>query len=229
MSRKSKYTIKQKTRACEDYISGNKSATQIAHELGMKKTGCRLILVWVKKYSNLGTNAFIELNKNSSYTKEFKLMVVNEYLNYQGSIEILANKYNIKALSTVQSWIMKYNRQEELDDYLPKLEVYKVKSRKTTLEERIEIVNWCKEHDNDYKEASIIFNCSYAQIYSWVRKYNQDGEDGLIDRRGHNKCEEDLTSEEILKKENDKLTRKNIELERQIELLKKLNAFEWKD
>ena len=35
MGRKAKYTVEQRVKACEEYLSGEKSATQIAIELEM--------------------------------------------------------------------------------------------------------------------------------------------------------------------------------------------------
>lgn len=226
MSRKAKYTLEQKIQACEDYISGNKSAIQIANQLGMSSSGNVYILEWIRMYRENGYEGFLSSHRNSHYTKEFKCMVVQEYVSGLGSTRDLAIKYKIKSSSTVKNWISKYNRQEELQDYKPALEVYTMKTRKTTKEERIEIVKWCLDHNNDYKKTSQEFKCSYAQIYQWVNKYKKDGEEGLSDRRGQRKAEEMLTSEEKLRKENDRLNRRNEELEREIELLKKLNAFE---
>ncbi|GAA6428550.1 helix-turn-helix domain-containing protein [Dielma fastidiosa] len=51
----------------------------------------------------------------------------------------------------------------------------KDRSRKTTYEERIEIVNYCLEHDKNYKDAAELFNVSYTQVYQWVNKYKEDG------------------------------------------------------
>ena len=229
MSRKAKYTLEQKVQACEDYISGNKSAIQIAKELDMPSSGKRYILGLVRIYRENGYEAFLSNNHNSHYTKEFKLMVVQEYALGLGSITDLAIKYKIKSDSTVTNWISKYNRQEELQDYKPAPEVYTMKTRKTTKEERIKIVKWCLDHNNDYKKTSDEFKCSYAQVYQWANKYKNDGEDGLSDRRGQRKAEEKLTGEEKLRKENVRLNRRNEELEREIELLKKLNAFDWED
>ena len=50
MGRKAKYTKEQKVQACEDYLSGRKSAEQIKIELNMGKCGARLVLEWVKSY-----------------------------------------------------------------------------------------------------------------------------------------------------------------------------------
>ncbi|MGB4985450.1 MAG: transposase [Erysipelotrichaceae bacterium] len=229
MPRKSKYTKEQKIKACKKYLSGNKSPRAIARELNMTKNGFRLVMRWSKKFQSIGAKAFITSNQNTKYSNKFKLMVVNEYINCGESLEILANKYHIKSSTTILEWFSKYNRHKELEDYLSKPEVYKMDKSKTTLEERIKIVNWCREHNNNYKEVASMFNCSYAQVYNWVKKYNLDGEDGLNDQRGRRKTNEDLTDEEKLKRANDRLSRQNEELKRQIILLKKLNAFEWKE
>lgn len=226
MSRKAKYTLEQKIQACEDYISGNKSVIQIANQLGMSSSGNVYILEWIRRYRENGYEAFLSSNRNCHYTKEFKCMVVQEYVSGLGSIRDLAIKYKIKSSSTVKNWISKYNRQEELQDYKPAREVYTMKTRKTTKEERIEIVKWCLDHNNDYKKTSKEFKCSYAQVYQWVNKYKKDSEEGLSERRGQCKAEEILTGEDKLRKENNRLNRRNEELEREIELLKKLNAFE---
>ncbi|MBU5317509.1 helix-turn-helix domain containing protein, partial [Clostridium bornimense] len=50
--------------------------------------------------------------------------------------------------------------------------------RKTTIEERKEIVKYCIEHGNDYKNTAEKFSVFYTQVYTWVRKYKVDGEDG---------------------------------------------------
>ena len=43
MGRKTKYTKEQKVQACEDCLSGIKSAQQIATELNIRKRGADLI------------------------------------------------------------------------------------------------------------------------------------------------------------------------------------------
>ena len=45
--------------------------------------------------------------------------------------------------------------------------------RKTTLEERKEIVDYCINHNRNYKNTAAKFDVSYSQVYSWVKKYDQ--------------------------------------------------------
>ena len=78
-------------------------------------------------------------------------------------------------------------------------------------------------HGRNYKETAAKYGCSYSQVYSWVRKYESQGTDGLNDNRGHHKAEEDLTDNEKLEREirrlKEELRRKEIE----VKFLKKLS------
>lgn len=227
MGRKTKYNVEQKIKACEEYLSGKKSANEIAQELNMSKNGSDKIRIWVKRYQQDGINGLEPRTKNATYIKVFKIKVIEEYK--QGSsLNDLTVKYDIRSDNTILNWIKKYNRHEEIEDYIPRPEVYHMSRRKTTIEERKEIVEWCIEHDNNYKEITVKFNCSYTQVYQWVRKYSENGEEGLKDNRGHRKPEEALTDTEKLERELKKLQKRNEELERENILLKKLNSFDWR-
>lgn len=74
---------------------------------------------------------------------------------------------------------MKYNANIELKSYDPKREVYMAEARrKTTLTERREIAGYCIAHDRDYKGAASLYDVSYSQVYSWVKKYDAAGKTG---------------------------------------------------
>lgn len=98
--------------------------------------------------------------------------------------------------------------------------------RKTTFDERVEIVQYCISHGKDYGATIEKYNVSYQQIYSWVKKYEAKGIDGLIDKRGKTKPEAELTDMDRLKAEMKMLEAKNIELEMENRLLKKLAEIE---
>lgn len=136
-------------------------------------------------------------------------------------------KYKLKSIRQIATWVMKYNSHEELKDYNPKGEVYMTESRrKTTLEERIKIVEWCLDHDKSYKDAASEFDVSYAQVYQWVKRFTEDGKNGLEDRRGKNKLDDQLTELELLRRENKRLERKLEEERRTIIALKKVKEIE---
>ena len=98
--------------------------------------------------------------------------------------------------------------------------------RKTTLAERKEIVEYCITHNRDYKGTASLYDVSYSQVYSWVRKYDAVGEDGLSDKRGHHKTDDEIDELERLRRENIRLKRQLEEKDMAVELLKKVKEFE---
>ncbi len=94
--------------------------------------------------------------------------------------------------------------------------------KKTTQEERTEIVAFCIEHGKDYLLTVETYGVSYQQIYAWVRKYEEKGVDGLKDGRGRTKPVEEMTEIERLKMENRLLKAQLIDAEMENKLLKKL-------
>lgn len=226
MGRKNKYTVEQKVKACEDYLSGKKSVIVIARELSMGKNGWRTIYEWAHAFKANGAQIFEYKSKNASYSKEFKEKVVREYLSGKGSLETLANKYCIPKQSTISGWIKKYNNHIEFEDYDPHPEVYMADTLKVDKEKKIEIVKWCLNHDRDIALTAAQFKGNYAQIYQWVRKYELNGEDGLNDRRGKCKKQEDLTEVEILKRKLKQSEAEKEEFRKKYELLKKAEQVE---
>ena len=200
MGRKTKFSYEDKLKACEDYINGIASVSQIAEKL---KANERVVQRWINKYRMNGPESLMPKLKNSSYTKEFKIKAVEDYLSGGGSQEEICNKYQIPSHETLRKWIAKYNGHEELKDYISKPEVYtKMARRKTTQEEREKIVKYCIEHNNDYKNTAAVYGVSYSQVYGWVQKYLKNGSEALADKRGKRKEESELTEVERLQRQN---------------------------
>ena len=224
MGRKPKISVEEKIFICEQYLNGIKSLGRLAKYNGINTETIRR---WINQYREYGSNVFQLKAHNRKYTKEFKQEVVEAYLRGEGTPEHLAVKYDIPAYSTVYSWIIKYNNLEVLKDYDPKPEVYmKEHSRKTTYEERIEIVKYCLAHNKNYKETAEIFDVSYTQVYQWIKKYSDSGEEGLTDKRGKRKEAEQLSEIEILQRKVKILERQLKEKEMENELLKKVKEIE---
>lgn len=226
MGRTPKYTTDQKVQACEDFLSGKHSAIEIAHKLNMGKEGRFSIYRWINRYRVYGSKCFVHHPHNATYTKELKEAAIQEYLAGKGSAEDLSIKYNILSPSRLRKWILMYTDGKEMKDYRPKPEVYVAQRKKTTAEERKQMVEYCLEHNKDYKGTASIYGVSYSQIFNWIRKYLKDGEDGLQDNRGHSKPVEELSEFEQQKRTIEKLERKNKELQMELELLKKLEELE---
>ena len=223
MSRKIRFTPEEKEQAVIDYLNRNKSRTQICEELCISS---RTIQDWAIIYNKHGITGFARKTRNSSYSKEFKMKVVEEYINGFGSSIDLALKYDLSS-GLLRKWIRMYNSDMELKDYDPKQEVYMAEARrKTTLEERREIVSYCISHNRDYKGTAAEYDVSYNQVYSWVKKYDANGEEGLTDKRGHHKTDDEIDELERLRRENLRLKCQLEEKDMVVELLKKVKEFE---
>ena len=94
------------------------------------------------------------------------------------------------------------------------------------MEERKEIVKYCIEHGRDYKGTANIYDVSYSQVYSWVKKFDNEGEDSLVDKRGQHKKDGEVDELERLRRENIRLKRQLEEKDMLTELLKKVQEFE---
>lgn len=91
-------------------------------------------------------------------------------------------------------------------------------SRKTTLEERIEVVEYVTTQKHSYSEAAERYQVSYQQARSWVLKAKDGGYEALSDNRGHHKPQRELT-------ELDKANLRIRQLEDQVADMKLLEEF----
>ena len=99
--------------------------------------------------------------------------------------------------------------------------------RKIIFKECIEIVQYTIANEYNYQDAAEKYRVSYQQAYSWVRKYEKDGEQSLHDRRGKSlESKPNLTDEEKLQLRIKELEHRNQYLEAENGLLKKLKEIE---
>ena len=226
----SKYSPEIKIKACEDYLSGKLSHKEICmkYDIHFREKKCTSMLnEWLPRYLANGVAAFLKSTSNQSYSSELKELIVLEYLSGKGSYTDIAAKYNLRSKTQLQNWVLLYNANRELKDYDPKQEVYMADARrKTTIEERKEIVKYCIEHNRNYKETASIYDVSYSQVYSWVKKYDANGEESLTDKRGRHKTDDEVDELERLRRENKRLKRKLEEQDMLVVLLKKVKEFE---
>ena len=160
---KSKHSAEWKIALVEQYLSGGGSYDNLAHANGVGSTSLKR---WVSQYRAHEAEGFIREAGNKHYSKEFKEQCVKAVLTGKGSVNDIVAKYNISDRSDLRRWIACYNANRELKDYEPKREVYMAEARrKTTLNERKEIVDYCISHNNDYKGTASRFDVSYSQVY----------------------------------------------------------------
>lgn len=221
-----KYPVELRIRIVESYLAGEGSYRELRERYGVSE---KSIQIWVQKYREHGRTVFVREAGNAHYSKEFKMKCVETVLRGKNNVDGVVAKYNISDRRVLRRWIKRYNANKELKDYDPKREVYMADAgRKTTQKERKEIVEYCIAHGKDYKGTAALYDVSYDQVYAWVKKYVAAGEDGLADKRGHHKSDDEVDELERLRRENLRLKRKLEEQSMVVELLKKVKEYEGK-
>ena len=131
-----KYTSEEKLNIVEGYLNGLFSLEEKAHELGYKTApGC--FKRWVRQYQEQGAEGLLRPAGNTSYTAEFKTMVVEEYLSGKGSAVDLAAKHKISTADVLLHWVSLYNANRKLKEYNPKREVYMAEARRKTTSAKV--------------------------------------------------------------------------------------------
>ena len=221
---KRKHTHEWMLARVKEYLNGEGSYGSIAKSNGIAK---HTLQRWVSCYKEYGPDALLPKTGNTNYSKELKILCVETVLRGELSVDDCTAKYGISNDSVLRRWISEYNANRELKDYDPKREVYMAEARrKTTIEERKEIVKYCIDHGRDYKGTASTYDVSYTQVYSWVRKFDANGEDALVDKRGHHKTDDEVDELERLRRENLRLKRQLQERDMAVELLKKVRELE---
>ena len=218
-----KVDYENKLKAVLEYLDGNTSQTIMAKKYGVTIASFQ---TWIRKYKSEGEDGLKPSITYKKYSKETKYSAVLDYLNGTTSQEEICKKYKISSKVQLQRWILWYNGHKELKDTRSGGNKLMTKARKTTFDERIEIVKFCIANDKNYALTMSQYNVSYQQIYLWVRKYEQKGIDGLIDGRGKAKAESDFTEIDRLKAKNQILEAEKKRLEMEINVLKKLQEVE---
>jgi transposase-like protein len=213
----------EKLQAVKEYLDGEGSYNVIAQKYGVTSKPLRR---WIAKYKALGESAFFRTGHKKSYSKEFKQMVVSAYLNGEGSYLELITKYKITSEDALRNWVLKYNGHEKLKASGIGGSTIMTPGRKTTFDERVEIVQYCIAHDHNYAETSEKYRVSYQQARNYTVKYETDGIDALSDNRGKRKSQDKMSELERLRAENRILRAEKERAEMEASFLKKLEEIE---
>lgn len=224
MGRKEKISYEKKLEAVERYTRGEGSQDILSREYGVEASSLRQ---WLANYESMGPTGLAAKPTNSTYSEALKLRAVAAYLRGEGSLASVCKKYRIRSKKQLRDWIALYNGHKELRPTGGQGRVITMtKGRLTTLEERIEIVSFCVSQGKDYGATIKQYGVSYQQIYSWVRKYEDQGVAGLTDKRGKRKSQEAMTEVERLRAENKMLRAEKKQRDMEIDVLKKLQEIE---
>jgi len=216
---------RSKIEAVEKYLRGQGSQSGIAREYGIDESTFRQ---WIANYEAMGPAGLITTSTNNHYSAEVKIAAVEAYLRGEGSLLDICKAFKIRNKTQLRKWISLYNKGH-IDPRAgagQRRRIPMTKGRKTTLDERIEIVSFCVANGKDYGLAMEKFGVSYQQVYSWVRKYEGHGINGLMDRRGKRKPLEAMSEVERLQAENKMLKAEIKRKEMENAILKKLQEIE---
>lgn len=168
MGRKAKFSYEIKIDVVTKCLQGKSSANYEANILGIKSAR---VFEWISLYKSLGKDGLITTSQNTKYSTTLKENAVFDYLNGLGSYSDICNKYGIRSSSQLRNWIMKYNSHNKFKTSGTGGLCIMTKGRATTYKERIEIIKYCIENENNYAETAEKYKVSYQQVYSWIKKY----------------------------------------------------------
>ena len=211
----------KKVHYVEMYKRGRGSEMTLAKAAGVSLASFQQ---WLRNYEVYGAEAFTQGYQH--YTLELKTNAVRDYLNGEGSQDAICKKYGIRSKSKLQNWITVYNSHGELRSSHRRRSAIVTKGRKTTFEERLSIVADCIAGGLDYNATAEKFHVSYQQVYTWVKKQDKKGVDGLRDGRGRKKPEDEMSELERLRHENRIQKAQLLQKQMEIDFLKKLKELE---
>ena len=212
---KRKVSVEDKIYAVNLYLDGKESQRRIAD---MFDVSLASVQQWIRNYESMGANAFT-LKGNKKYSKELKQQAVLDYLAGYGSQNDICKKYGIRSKGKLQTWIKKYNGGTGGS-------IVMTKGRKTTFEERVEIVQYCIAHDRNYAQTAEQYQVSYQQARNYIVKYEAGGVEALRDNRGKRKRPDEMSELEKLRAEVKILKAEKERAEMEASFLKKLEEIE---
>jgi len=181
---------------------------------------------WLHRYEVYGYKGLEIRAHNKSYSADLKIQAVQDYLSGNGSLRQIIDKYKITNKKQLRNWIKKYNSHSSIKSNEGGGTYAMTKGRVTTWQERIDTVLYCLAHNYDYLNTAKNFQVSYPQVYQWVKKYEEGGEDALKDGRGRKRIIEELSDTDRQKLAVKKLESENERLRAENALLKKLQELE---
>lgn len=151
----------------------------------------------------------------TKYSPEFKLKIVNEYLQGTLGYQSLAKKYQISSQSQIETWVRRY-KQEGKNGLQPKeKQVY-------TGDFKLNVLNYMKTTGASYSQTAIHFEISdIGTIANWNARFLKDGIEALFKPKGRPR--NPMTNSKASKQPKT-LTREQ-QLEEEIKLLRIENEY----
>ena len=228
MPKKAKISTEEKISAVESYLRGELSQRQAAQKAGVKIAPFQR---WLRIYRVEGPEGLLPHTTGRKYSSNQKLEAVKTYLSGEGSIGEVCAKRGIRSDAQFGDWVNVYNAHGDFNSRKNSGGRSCMKQgRKTTQEERIQIVKECLASGKNYGEMVLKYKVSYQQVRTWTLRFEEMGETGLEDRRGKRKKDQAPRTElEKAQIEIEQLKHKLYLAEMERDLLKKLDEIERRD
>jgi transposase len=223
MSKINQYNGAEKLAILQELEKGQMKLIDVARKYDITKN---TLVKWHHRYELYGYEGLTIRTHNKRYSAALKLQAVQDYLSGNYSQYQIIDKYKISSRTQLERWIIKYNSHSSFKSYKDEGVYTMIKGRSTNWRERIDIVLYCLSHNHDYQNTSETYQVSYQQVYQWVKKYEDGGEEALMDGRGRKKAPEELSEAERQKLAMKKLEYENERLRAENALLKKLQEME---
>ena len=223
MSFKHKFSYEEKVKILSEYLDGIYGFREICRRYNINQGSLK---DWKRLYETFGWSGLKTESKTSHYSKEVKESAVRDYLSHALTVPEILKKYQIRSGTQLRKWIMKYNGHEKLKSSGTGGNNIMTKGRKTTFEERVEIVQYCIAHNHNYSEASEKYQVSYQQARSYTVKYESGGVEALKNNRGKRKNPDEMSELEKLRAEIKILKAEKERAEMEASFLKKLDEIE---
>ena len=223
MSFTHKYTYDEKAKILVEYQTGVHGFRELCRIYGIAQQSLK---DWIRLYETFGMEGLKTVSSATNYSRETKQAAVQEYLAHKLPVKEILKKYQIRSETQLRKWIKKYNGHEEMKASRTGGTTVMTKGRKTTFDERVEIVQYCIAHDHNYAETAGKYDVSYQQARNYTIKYEAGGVEALQDRRGRAKPQDEMSELERLRAENRLLRAEKERAKMEVSFLKKLDEIE---
>ena len=165
MAFKHKFTYEEKVKIVSEYIDGTYGFREICKRYDINQGSLK---DWKRLYETFGWSGLKTGSKTTRYSKETKEAAVRDYLSHEFTFPEILKKYQIRSGTQLKKWIKKYNGCEVLKSSGTGGNNIMTTGRKTTFDERIEIVQYCIAHDHNYAETAEEYQVSYQQARNYT-------------------------------------------------------------
>jgi len=105
-TKREKISSEERLKAVEAFLAKENTLRQLGEKYGVHHSS---IEKWVNAYQIFGNDGLRRASNNNKYSEELKKEAVKAYLTTDCTLKEVCNRYKIRRMSVLQSWLLKYN------------------------------------------------------------------------------------------------------------------------